>query len=55
MHYRAVVCISPCELDCVQFLVAVLYLTGAVGNKNWGENEWIDIVCGVRLDSEYIV
>ena len=33
-HYRAVVCISPCELDGVKFLVAVLYLTGAVGDED---------------------
>ena len=35
-HYRAVVCISPCELDGVKFLVAVPYLTGAVGDEDWG-------------------
>lgn len=45
-HYGAVVCISPCELDGVKFLVAVLHLTGAVGDEDWSDNERIDIVSG---------
>lgn len=53
-HYRAVFCISPRELYAIKFLVAVLNLAGAVGDENWSENEQIDIVCGVRLDSEVL-
>lgn len=30
---------SPCELDGVKFLVAVLYLAGAVGNEYRDENK----------------
>lgn len=54
-HNRAVVCISPCELDLVKFLVAVLYLTGGVGNEYRDENERVVAVGRVRLDSEHVV
>ena len=54
-HYGAVVCISPCELDGVKFLVAVLYLAGAVCNEYRGEKQRVITVGRVRLDTEHIM
>lgn len=51
----AVFNISPCELDFVKFLVAVLYFAGAVGNEYRGEKQRVITVGRVRLDTEHIV
>lgn len=39
----------------LEYLIAVLYLAGAVGNKNRGKHKLLIGICRVRLDAEYII
>lgn len=46
----SVVCISPCELGGVHFLVQVRYFAGAVRDKDFRENEGIALVERTALE-----
>ena len=39
----------------LEYLIAVLYLAGAVGNKNRGKYKLHMGICRVRLDAEYTI
>ena len=39
----------------LEYLIAVLYLAGAVGNKNRGKHKLLIGICRVRFYAEYII